>query len=293
MQPLDKDKKFSPIAQINKPAGLNALKLNHSRTMKSDLKHSSSQQAFQHKSLLEISKYALDDANSKILILEEKNYTLIESYKTMRYSFLKELQAYKDQLFKLEKYPENFEPINVQFFSGLEILDDRTRELLDKKISYITDDYNFKLLRMQKHQMALEDKITKFEKLCKGKNVAVSINELNADDIVSKLYIVEGESLPIWEAFGKHYGVGFFNKMIEKEFGINPDTHEEIGNRFGQEVNNIRIEMSAKLDKISKEAKSQIDMLKVKLRQKSTEYLAIKEEQEDEITKIKQEIQKQ
>jgi hypothetical protein len=236
---------------------------------------------------------ALDEASGQIKKLLERNSVLEESYKAMRYSFLKEVQAYRDQLFKLEKHPENFEPVNVQFFSGLEIIDDRTRELLDQKISLITADFNFKLLRMQSHNTTLEDKIMKFEKICALNNVGITIDEMNADDIISKLHIVEQNSLPIWEAFSKHYGAGYFNKMIEKEFGINPDTHEEIGNKFGQEVDNIRIDMNAKLDKISKEARSQIDMLKLKSRQKSIEYLSMKEQQEDEIVRIKQEIYKE
>lgn len=94
----------------------------------------------------------------------------------------------------------------------------------------------------------LQDTIHKFEKLCNDNNVGITIHELNADDVIRKLNIIEADSQPIWEAFSKYYGMGFFNKMIEKEFGINPDTHEEIGNKFAEEVNNIRIAMNKKFE---------------------------------------------
>ena len=120
--------------------------------------------------------------------------------------------------------------------------------------------------------------------------MAISIHELNADDIVEKLSIIEEDPKPIWEGFVKYYGNGFFNKMIEKEFGINPDTHEEIGNKFGQEVDFLRIEMNDKFQQISQEAKDHIEKLKKKMKQKQTEVLALKENQEEEIAKIRKEI---
>jgi low affinity Fe/Cu permease len=79
--------------------------------------------------------------------------------------------------------------------------------------------------------------------------------------------------------------------MIEKEFGINPDTHEEIGNKFGQEVNNLRETSNEKFSQFVAEAKEQIDHIQTSLRQKRTEYLALKEEFEDEIEKIRKALE--
>lgn len=125
---------------------------------------------------------------------------------------MKELTNYKEQLFKHEKYPETFEPIKATYFSALEVLDDDLRTLLNDKLDYATDDFNFKLLRMQKMNLFLEDKIRKFEQLCNTQNVGISIHELSADDIVMKLKIVEQSAQPIWTAFHKYFGSGFFNK---------------------------------------------------------------------------------
>lgn len=45
-----------------------------------------------------------------------------------------------------------------------------------------------------------------FELLCKDNNMVINFNEMNADDIIRKLYIVEKNSEKIWEALEKHYG---------------------------------------------------------------------------------------
>lgn len=113
---------------------------------------------------------------------------------------------------------------------------------------------------------------------------------MNADDIVRKLKVIEKEAAPIWDAFNKHYSPGFFNKMIEREFGINPDTHEEIGNKFGQEVNNIRIMSNERFEKLLKETRIQMDKLSNDIKQKHVECMAVKEQKEDDIKKVKEEI---
>jgi hypothetical protein len=260
------------------------------KTMKREVSDSFTD-IIKNRTILEATNHSILEANKTIKKLSDKNEKLEESIKTMRYTFMKELQGYKNQLFILEKFPETFEPIKVHYFTGLESIDEQTLELLNKKIDLITDDYNFKLLRMQKYNMSLEEKIGKFEKIWKEKNVGITINELSADDIIHKLSIVESEAAPIWEAFSKYYGGGFFNKMIEKEFGINPDTHEEIGNKFGQEVNNLRETSNEKFSQFVAEAKEQIDHIQTSLRQKRTEYLALKEEFEDEIEKIRKALE--
>ena len=80
--------------------------------------------------------------------------------------------------------------------------------------------------------------------------------------------------------------------MIEREFGINPDTHEEIGNRFGQEVNNIRILSNEQFGQLSKETKIQLEKLTNEIKQKQVECMAIKEQKEEDIEKIKEEVMK-
>ena len=46
----------------------------------------------------------------------------------------------------------------------------------------------------------------------------------------------------------KYYGYGFFNVMIEKEFGINPDTHEEIVHSFIGQISSFKEDTIEKLN---------------------------------------------
>ena len=61
-----------------------------------------------------------------------------------------------------------------------------------------------------------------FEKLCEDGNMLVSLDELNAWDIVKKLAIVEKEPKILWKALEGVFGFGYFHPTIEEEFGITP-----------------------------------------------------------------------
>lgn len=80
--------------------------------------------------------------------------------------------------------------------------------------------------------------------------------------------------------------------MIEKEFGINPDTHEEIGHKFGEEVNNIRIDVNNKFEQIKKETNNRIDIYQTTIRKLRSENEYILTSQEEEIEKAKSEIKR-
>jgi hypothetical protein len=62
-----------------------------------------------------------------------------------------------------------------------------------------------------------------FQRLCKDGNVLISIDEMSAEDMVRKLHIIEQSPTVIWEALQNNFGFGFFNKIIEGEYGITPD----------------------------------------------------------------------
>ena len=62
----------------------------------------------------------------------------------------------------------------------------------------------------------------------------ISIKDLNCFDMVRKLAVVEQDSTTIWLNIEKTFGFGFFNKQIELEFGINPQTHENMAFDFAK-----------------------------------------------------------
>lgn len=73
--------------------------------------------------------------------------------------------------------------------------------------------------------------------ICRDGNVLISLNELNANDIIRKLNIVEKNPSVIWKAIENHYGFGYFHKIIEEEYGITPDFQEKIKKDFATELN--------------------------------------------------------
>jgi len=55
---------------------------------------------------------------------------------------------------------------------------------------------------------------------------------MNADSVIAKLTYIESDADTIWTAFDKHYHKGFFYNIIENEFGITPETHSELVEKF-------------------------------------------------------------
>lgn len=66
--------------------------------------------------------------------------------------------------------------------------------------------------------------------------MGITFDEMNSDDVVSKLRLICDDPLEIWEAFGKYFGKGFFNYPIERDFGITPDSHQRMINRFDKTI---------------------------------------------------------
>ena len=56
-----------------------------------------------------------------------------------------------------------------------------------------------------------------------GNPPLISLHELNASSIIRKLAIVEQDPRIVWRSLEDHYGVGFFKKMIEEDYGLLED----------------------------------------------------------------------
>ncbi len=66
---------------------------------------------------------------------------------------------------------------------------------------------------------------------------------MNAMDITRKLSIVEKDPRILWSALEYNFGYGYFNSVIEQEFGISPDFKDYINKQYSQEMNNAKNEM--------------------------------------------------
>ena len=113
--------------------------------------------------------------------------------------------------------------------------------------------------------------MTLFEKLCEDGNLLISLDEMNARDMARKLSIVEKDPAKVWDALDHAYGFGYFNAVIEKEFGITPDFKEFIGRQFTEELNKTRNEMSIKVKKIGVSLRNEMDTFRNVLNKKNQE----------------------
>jgi len=110
-----------------------------------------------------------------------------------------------------------------------------------------------------------------FEKLCEDGNLLISLDEMNARDMARKLQIVEKDPQKVWEAMDYAYGYGYFNAVIEKEFGITPDFKDFIGKQFTDELNKTRNEMNVKVKKIGASLKNEMDTFRNVMNKKNQE----------------------
>jgi hypothetical protein len=94
---------------------------------------------------------------------------------------------------------------------------------------------------------------------------------MNARDMTRKLAIVERDPVKLWEALSEAFGYGYFNAVIEKEFGITPDFKEYIGKQYAEEVNRMRNEMNIKVKKIRVSLKNEMDTFRNVMNKKNQE----------------------
>ena len=172
---------------------------------------------------------------------------------TMRYSYFKELQSLKEMLYRQKNYPESFEYMDIQYFSAIDVLDDKTRELLNSKITDVKNLFNEKMLDLYKTNEILNKQVYMFKEIEKTGNIGIKFSEMNWEDIIWKLQIIEDNPLTIWKCIQKYYGYGFFNVMIEKEYGINPNTYEEISESFNGQITILKDESLEKLELIEEQ----------------------------------------
>jgi hypothetical protein len=78
-----------------------------------------------------------------------------------------------------------------------------------------------------------------YQELEKDGNVGIKFDEMSSDEILRKLAIVEQDPDCVWAGIGKAFKRGFFFSVIEREFGITPDTHGKLINRFDGKLKEI------------------------------------------------------
>ena len=81
---------------------------------------------------------------------------------------------------------------------------------------------------MEAYNDKLQNQIALFRKLETMDNIGITFDEMNCSSVIEKLRVIEDNPKKIWQAFDKHYNQGFFYGEIEREFGITPETHDNL-----------------------------------------------------------------
>ena len=86
--------------------------------------------------------------------------------------------------------------MNTYYFDPTELLEEKTREILNMKLERITNDYNQRLIGMHERNQVLSSQIQTYEKTLEFGHL--SIHDMTCDKMVSKLSVVEKDPDTIW-----------------------------------------------------------------------------------------------
>ena len=162
----------------------------------------------------------------------------------------------------IKKENKNYQYTEVRFFDTMESIDEGMKYIILSKIQDYKRMYEEQLQRLQEKLDIYQRQINIFEKICEDGNVLVSLDELTAIDVTKKLAIVEKDPRVLWKAFESVFGFGFFNPMIEEEFGITPAFKDTIQKQYNDELNKARHESLNKVNKFAGSIKQEIDTLR-------------------------------
>ena len=189
----------------------------------------------------------------------------------MRHGYLKELSNLRDQVIFKDSKGKKFEYIDVHYFEPTDMLNEEMCFVLNKKLDQMKEQYEMQLQRLQ---------LTNFN----------LFNEMNADSVIRKLQKIEKDPRVIWKSFDEYYGYGFFFDVLEYEFGITPETHHKLIERFDQEIASYKNVAVNQISSISEKNLQEIERLRKDLEEKNLEFSMIKQKHLVDIERMKRDI---
>ena len=103
--------------------------------------------------------------------------------------------------------------------------------------------------------------------------------------------MIEREPRIIWKAFDQYYGYGFFFDVLEKEFGITPETHKNLVSQFDKEIESYKNVADTHITKITSKTQLEIDRLRKDIDNKSLEVNMLKQKHIIDIERTKKDTE--
>lgn len=193
-------------------------------------------------------------------------------------------------IIKDDKKKKKYEYIDIRFFEPTEIISKDMCTVLNSKLKEVKDLYEKSLRRFEETNLKLQNQIDTYQRLEKDGNVGIKFIEMSAEQVVQKLKIICKESCEIWRAFDQHYGYGFFFDVLEKEFGITPETRDTLIKRFNTEINKFKSAASTQISSITEKTHNELDRLRKELDERNLEISLLKSKHLIEIDRVKTDV---
>lgn len=88
------------------------------------------------------------------------------------------------------------------------------------------------------------------------------MNEMNAQKVVKKLFLVEDDALKVWTALREIYGQNYFKDAIERDMGITSGYKEKLELSYKAKLKQTTQENQMKLTQIEKSLKDEVRLLR-------------------------------
>ncbi len=210
----------------------------------------------------------------------------------MRYDFLKELQLLREMVYRRENLGDDFEYMDVHFFSPTAEIDDKTCFVLNARLKEIVSEFNGRLGVLKKANDSLQHSIETYEKISADAPGLIAYHEMTAEVIVQKLAMVEDNARIIWQALDKQYGHAFFLDVIREEFGLIPKVNSEIAKQFNDKLFDYQRQARDQVGKLVDQYHKEITALKDEIKRKGDLIEEMNRKHVTELEEVRGEVEK-
>ncbi|TNV85928.1 hypothetical protein FGO68_gene4281 [Halteria grandinella] len=279
--------KFEPSSELAKVPALHDYHKNNmdpkSNTQSKRLLHIPSPKKAELKKTVEKQNEKLEKLTTRIA---EQQLSL----EKISHDYLKELNNLRIQVQSKERKQKKFEYIDVHYFEPTDTLSKDNCVILNAKLKDVKDLYERHLKRFQTTNVNLQSQIDTYLRLEADGNIGIRFNEMSAEQVIKKLSIITKDPRAIWRAFDSQFGYGFFFDVLEKEFGITPETRDKLIDRFDKEISKFKTAANTQISSMTEKTFGELDRLRREIEDKNLEISMLKQKHLIELDRVKDNI---